>query len=103
MDRPVSTPASSTSNAADANRAYGTDEAFVERRAPAGHTTSQAIPLALTVHEAASLLRLDPRTIRAMVRAGELDGNHRGHAIRVSGVSVLDWLRGKRRVPRSKG
>ena len=57
-------------------------------------TLQASVPLVLTVHEAAGLLRLDPRTIRAMVRAGELEGNHRGHAIRVSGASVLEWLRG---------
>jgi excisionase family DNA binding protein len=65
-------------------------------------TFPPTLPLALTVHEAARLLRLDPRTIRAMLRAGDLEGNHRGHAIRLSGASVLEWLRGKRRVPRSK-
>lgn len=60
------------------------------------------LPLALTIIEASKVLRLDPRTVRAMVTAGELEGNRRGHAIRVSRASVLDWLRGKRRVPRSK-
>jgi excisionase family DNA binding protein len=59
-------------------------------------------PMAVTVKEAAMLVRLDARTIRAMVLSGELEGNQRGHAIRVSRASVLDWLRGKRRVPRSK-
>ena len=59
-------------------------------------------PLVLTVGEAADLLRLDRRTVRSMVRSGELEGNQRGHAIRVSRPSVVDWLRGKRRVPRSK-
>ncbi len=58
--------------------------------------------LALTVGQAAELLRFDPRTIRDMVRTGELEGNQRGHAIRISRTSALDWLRGKRRVPRSK-
>jgi excisionase family DNA binding protein len=61
-----------------------------------------ALPLALTVQDAARVLRLDPRTIRGMVRSGELDGNQKGHAIRISRSSVLDWLRGKRRAPRSK-
>jgi excisionase family DNA binding protein len=56
----------------------------------------------MTVVEAAELLRLDPRTVRDMLRTGELEGNQRGHAIRISRTSVLDWLRGKRRVPRSK-
>ena len=59
-------------------------------------------PVAHTVNEVAELLRLDPRTIREMVRSGELEGNQRGHAIRISRTSALDWLRGKRRVPRSK-
>ena len=103
MDRPAPPPGFSASEATDANPASGAERPFVERRASAGHATSQpSIPLALTVHEAAGLLRLDPRTIRAMVRSGELEGNHRGHAIRLSGASVLEWLRGKRRVPRSK-
>ncbi|WP_198133800.1 helix-turn-helix domain-containing protein [Anaeromyxobacter dehalogenans] len=57
---------------------------------------------AVTVSEAARLLRLDPRTVRSMLRAGDLDGNQKGHAIRISRSSVLEWLRGKRRVPRSK-
>ena len=61
-----------------------------------------ALPLALTVQESSQILRLDPRTIRAKVRSGELGGNQRGHTIRVSRSSVLEWLRGKRRVPRSK-
>ena len=62
----------------------------------------ELLPLALTIGEESVLLRLDPRTVRAMLRSGELDGNQRGHAIRVSRPSVVDWLRGKRRVPRSK-
>lgn len=60
------------------------------------------LPLALTVQEASRILRLDPRTIRAMLHSGELDGNQKGHAIRISRSSVVDWLRGKRRAPRSK-
>jgi excisionase family DNA binding protein len=60
------------------------------------------LPLALTIWETSAMLRLDPRTIRAMVTSGELDGNRRGHAIRVSRASVLEWLCGKRRVPRSR-
>jgi excisionase family DNA binding protein len=67
-----------------------------------GKGSEDALPLALTVQETSDVLRLDPRTIRAMLRAGELDGNQKGHAIRISRSSVLDWLRGKRRVPRSK-
>jgi len=67
------------------------------------HPLSESdLPIALTVQEAADLLRLDSRTVRAMVRTGELQGNQRGHAIRVSRSSVVDWLSGKRRAPRSK-
>ena len=67
-----------------------------------GAVTETNLPLALTVQEASQVLRLDPRTVRAMLRAGDLEGNQRGHAIRISRSSVLDWLCGKRRVPRSK-
>lgn len=72
----------------------------IEPRSADGQPRDQP-PIALTVREAAGLLRLDPRTIRAMVLTGELEGNHRGHAIRVSHASVVEWLRGKRRVSRS--
>lgn len=70
--------------------------------APPGSLNASTLPLVLTVQETSQLLRLDPRTIRTMLRAGDLEGNQRGHAIRISRSSVLDWLRGKRRVPRSK-
>ena len=70
---------------------------------PAGPTApsssapdESALPFALTVQETSQVLRLDPRTVRAMLHTGELEGNQRGHAIRISRASVLDWLRGKR-------
>jgi excisionase family DNA binding protein len=69
---------------------------------PGQDFNESTLPLALTVQETSQVLRFDPRTIRAMLRAGDLEGNQRGHAIRISRSSVLDWLRGKRRVPRSK-
>jgi excisionase family DNA binding protein len=64
--------------------------------------TGKDLPPALTIGETSAMLRLDPRTIRAMVTSGELEGNRRGHAIRVSRSSVLEWLSGKRRVSRSR-
>jgi hypothetical protein len=70
--------------------------------APDHGFAEDALPLALTVQETSQVLRLDPRTVRAMLRVGDLDGNQRGHAIRISRTSALDWLRGKRRAPRSK-
>lgn len=54
---------------------------------------------ALTVRETSRALRLDPRTIRAMFRAGELEGNRRGHAIRISRESVEAWIRGQQSRP----
>jgi len=86
------------------NNPVGQDAANSPNSQPRSLSTEEhrAPPAALTVSEASELLRLDPRTIRAMVHSGELDGNQRGHAIRVSRSSVLDWLRGKRRVSRSK-
>ena len=58
--------------------------------------------LVVTVLEAAELLQLDPRTVRAMVKSGELAGNQHGNAIRISRASVEDWAEGRRRDPRSK-
>jgi hypothetical protein len=58
--------------------------------------------LARTIHGAAHLLRLDPRTVPAMVRAGQLASGRHGHTIRVSGPSGRAWLRGRRRVLRLK-
>ena len=52
--------------------------------------------LVCTVQEAAAALQLDPRTVRSMVRSGELLGNQSGRAIRVFRASVLDWACGKR-------
>lgn len=77
-------------------------DAFAETANRTDTVAPPTPPVALTVQEASHALRLDPRTIRAMLRSGELEGNQRGHAIRISQTSVIDWLRGKRRVPRSK-
>ncbi len=88
FDTPESTPRPTCVDAAGA------------RAVSSSPTTNVA--LALTIWETSTMLRLDPRTIRAMVSSGELEGNRRGHAIRVSRSSVLEWLSGKRRVPRSK-
>lgn len=79
-----------------------TDDPSPGSPAPSSFPTEDHLPLALTINEASQLLRLDPRTIRAMLTARELDGNRRGHAIRVSRASVLEWLSGKRRVSRSR-
>ncbi len=77
--------------------------ASTDSRTPSSLATTEApLPIALTISETSTVLRLDPRTVRAMVTSGELEGNRRGHAIRVSRASVLEWLCGKRRVSRSR-
>lgn len=62
--------------------------------APSAAEAVAELPIALTVKEAASILRLSTRTVREMVRTGELAGNKRGHAIRISRSAVLAWLSG---------
>ena len=59
------------------------------------------IEAALTVEETARFLRLNARTIREMVKKGEIAGNKRGHAIRISKNSVTNWLSGKTPISRS--
>lgn len=86
----------------DSMATNGTSDAVAPLTIAGTTVTEDTLPLALTVQETAQVLRFDPRTIRAMVRSGELDGNQKGHAIRISRSSVLDWLRGKRRAPRSR-
>lgn len=60
------------------------------------------LPAVMTVAEVAAFLRLHPWTIRAMWKAGELEGNKRGHTIRLFTPSVVAWARGQGRVPRSE-
>jgi excisionase family DNA binding protein len=61
-----------------------------------------ALPPACTVAQVAVFLRLNARTVREMFHRGELTGGQRGHAIRISRGSVLDWLSGKRPVSLSR-
>jgi excisionase family DNA binding protein len=56
---------------------------------------SNQIPLVLTLKEAASLLRLDSRTVRLLYRRGEIVGGGTGHRTRLSYQSVIDWASGK--------
>ena len=55
------------------------------------------LPHVLTLREAGELLRLDPRSVRDLFVAGELEGNRHGRLIRLSTASVLAWARGGRR------
>jgi excisionase family DNA binding protein len=46
-------------------------------------------PSVLHVGEAASFLRVDPKTVRAMLRCGRLKGGRVGRVWRIAGSSVL--------------
>jgi excisionase family DNA binding protein len=63
-----------------------------------------AAPAVLTVDELAALLRVDRKTIYALVRRGELPGVRRlGRTVRIHRGTVLAWLaEGQGRVPRSR-
>ena len=55
------------------------------------------LPHVLTLREAAELLRIDPRSVRDLFVAGEIEGNRHGRLIRLSTASVLAWVRGGQR------
>lgn len=53
----------------------------------------------LTVAEAAGYLVLNPWTVRAMTKGGELPAGRKGHAIRLDRDGVIAWAR-QGRAPR---
>jgi excisionase family DNA binding protein len=54
----------------------------------------RSLPLILTVQEAASLLRLNRKTIYDLVRRNQLPGARRlGRALRFDRDSLLRWMR----------
>lgn len=66
--------------------------------------TSNDVPAVLTVDELATLLRLDRKTVYAMVRRAEIPGVRRfGRAVRVHRDTVLRWLAdGQGQAPRPR-
>ena len=61
------------------------------------------LPSVLTVEELAKLLRVNRDTAYKAVAEGRIPGVRRvGRSIRIGRDAVLDWLRGKDHVPRSK-
>ena len=67
----------------------------VERRA------GSALPVVLTVDEAADLLRVDRKTVYESIRRGELPGVVRlGRSIRIGRTALLEFLAGQGRVSR---
>ena len=58
--------------------------------------TSASTPEVLTVDEAAALLRVNAKTLRCAIAAGEVPGVRRlGRVIRLSRPALLEWLSGK--------
>lgn len=54
---------------------------------------AEKLPDVLTVPEAARFLRVSPRTVYNMAKAGKLPGAHRlGRSVRVHRRSMLQWL-----------
>lgn len=66
--------------------------------------SSNELPAVLTVDEVALLLRVDRKTLYALIRAGELPGVRRlGRALRVHRETMLRWLaEGQGRAPRHR-
>jgi excisionase family DNA binding protein len=60
-----------------------------------------ALPVVLTVDEAAELLRVDRKTVYESIRRGELPGVVRlGRSIRIGRTALLEFLAGQGRVSR---
>lgn len=61
---------------------------------PAHSPATTTLPLILTVREAATLLRLNRKTIYDLVRRNQLPGARRlGRALRFDRDSLLRWMR----------
>jgi len=61
-------------------------------------------PLVLTVDEAAKLLRVNRKTVYDAIARKQLPGVRRlGRTIRIHRQTLLSWLAGQGRVPRSGG
>ena len=64
---------------------------------------AETLPPILTVEEVATYLRINRDTAYKAVATGEIPGAHRiGRTIRISRDAMLEWLRDKNRVPRSR-
>ena len=67
---------------------------------PSGSTTPDrctmfaGLPDVLTTAEAAAALQVDPKTVRAMIRSGELRGIRCGRLIRVPKAALVEFCGG---------
>jgi excisionase family DNA binding protein len=74
---------------------------FIERRRSDDSRPGRALPVVMTVDEAADLLRVDRKTVYESIRRGELPGVVRlGRSIRISRGALLEFLAGQGRVSR---
>jgi excisionase family DNA binding protein len=55
-----------------------------------------ALPEVLTVEEAAQLLRLNPATVRRLIREGQIPHGKVGGKYRLSKARLLAWIAGDR-------
>lgn len=61
---------------------------------PTGCTMFAGMPDVLTTAEAAAALQVDPKTVRAMIRRGELRGIRCGRLIRVPKAALVEFCGG---------
>lgn len=66
----------------------------VERAVEAALAQSQQ-PMALTVHQAASMLQLDPQAVYRAVRSGQIPHLRIGRRIRISRAALDELLTGR--------
>lgn len=56
------------------------------------NTTAPALPLLLTVPQAAEALQMSPYTVRQMLRTGDLTGVKHGNHWRVPTAALNTWI-----------
>lgn len=63
---------------------------------PSEYTPFVSLPDVCTTEQAAAALQVDPKTVRAMIRRGELRGIRCGRLIRVPKSALIEFCKGGR-------